>query len=310
MESVNCNLCGSSRASHYISAQDLLLERLDISAAFVRCQQCGLVFQNPRPTMLEIGEHYPLRYELYNDVAATTTNPLTTQAIQYGMQKRCRFVTRHRAQGRVLDIGCAAGTFLGAMHALGNWDVCGVEINQEIARRTSQQYHFEVFAGTVEDAAFPDQHFDAVTLWDVLEHLHDPRHALQEIYRILKPGGVVVIRVPNLASWDAKFFGKDWIGWDAPRHLYVFTPKTLTQMIEKAGLEFVEHSCRLGSYMTFVMSVRTWMTAHDYSPATRKKAANLLYHPLTRILSAPLFQIPSLLLRGPSLITTARKPLV
>jgi SAM-dependent methyltransferase len=307
MEQTNCNLCGGSSVHPYLIVQDLLLERLDVRTQLVQCQQCGLVYQNPRPTLAEMGQHYPPEYDSYVDHAAQKRNPLLQKAIDYGFNKRCRYVTKRRAQGTLLDIGCAAGSFLLAMQGQGGWQVQGVEITPQVAQLARERHGLNVFSGTLEEAAFADAHFDAVTMWDVLEHLHDPLAGLQEIHRILNPDGVLVIRVPNLASWDAKLFGTAWAGLDAPRHLYVFTPQTLSSMLEKAGFETLEHSCAIGSYVTFVLSVRFWLTARRVSPATSQRIMKALYHPLARLVSAPFFSIPTLFKTGPLVVTTARK---
>lgn len=307
MENVICNLCGADATEPFVIVADLMQERFDVQATLVRCTHCGLVYQNPRPTLAEIGQHYPPEYELYTDLVAKRPDGLLSQAIDYGMRKRCRFVTRHKTAGRLLDVGCATGAFLLAMQRQGSWQVQGVELNEPVARAAREQHQLDIFAGTLEQAAFPTAYFDAVTLWDVLEHLHEPVLALREIERILKPDGILVIRVPNLASWDAALFKTNWIGFDAPRHLYVFTPTTLTAALQAAHLAVVDHSCGIGGYVTFVMSIRCWMNAHHWAPQVKAFISKLLYHPLLRLVSVPLFYLPTLALRGPSLVTTARK---
>jgi len=308
MESVLCNFCGSAQTTPFAVVPDLLLEQLAVKATLVQCVQCGLVYQNPRPTLAEMDQHYPPEYEPYVDhIAQTKRNWLLQKAIDHGTNKRCRFVTRHKPVGRLLDVGCAMGGFLLGMRKQGNWTVAGVEVNQVVAHVAQERYGLDVFAGTLEEAHYPDASFDAVTLWDVLEHLHDPFAALEEIHRILDTDGIVLIRVPNLASWDANVFGRAWAGLDAPRHLYVYTPESLTALLTKAGFQILEHSCAIGSYMTFVLSIRFWLTARGVSAKRKESVSRVLYHPLARLLSAPLFYLISLTRRGPLLVTIARK---
>lgn len=309
METVACNLCGSPDATEYAVVPDLLLDRPNVQARLVRCNSCGLVYQNPRPTPAEIGEHYPPSYEPYADPRTSRVGRLLQRAYAYGMQKRTRFVTKAVPQGgRLLDLGCATGTFLAAVRATGRWQVEGVELIEDVAQIARERHGLKVTTGTLEDAAFPDNSFDAVTLWDVLEHLHDPAATLVEIRRVLKPGGVTVIRVPNLASWDAALFGTYWAGLDAPRHLYVYTPQTLARTFVSSGLEPVENSTAIGSYVTFALGVRFWMNAHKVAPGTQALVTKLMYNPASRLLSAPSFYIPSVLGVGPLLVATARKP--
>jgi 2-polyprenyl-3-methyl-5-hydroxy-6-metoxy-1,4-benzoquinol methylase len=307
METTACNQCGSAESEEIGCIPDLLLERLEVTARLVRCRRCGLVYQNPRPTLAEMGQHYPQEYEPYTDYASQRqVNPLLRRAYAYGINKRCRFVTEHKKNGKLLDIGCAAGTFLLGMRAQPGWEVEGVEPSAATAE-LARQHGLKVFTGTLEEAHYPSGSFDAVTMWDVLEHVHDPAATLAEIRRVLKPGGILLVRVPNLASWDARLFGRSWAGLDAPRHLFVFTPQTLRRMLRDQGLQVVEESSKIGSYVTFALSVRFWMTDRGVRPAARQRVNRLLNHPIARVASAPLFYIPSLLRRGPLLVTIAQK---
>ncbi|MGL4648341.1 MAG: class I SAM-dependent methyltransferase, partial [Caldilineaceae bacterium] len=150
--------------------------------------------------------------------------------------------------------------------------------------------------------------YDVVTLFDVLEHLHQPTAALREVRRLLRPGGTLVLRVPNLDSWDARLFGEAWAGLDAPRHLYVYGPKTLSATLEAAGFDIEQWDTSIGSYPVFVLSMRFEMERRQVGEQTRRLAERLMVHPVARLLSAPLFAIPSLLRRGPVLVMTARVP--
>ncbi|MCB9139541.1 MAG: class I SAM-dependent methyltransferase [Caldilineaceae bacterium] len=305
-ESVACNLCGSDRSRPYGVIPDLLLDRPDVCATLVQCTECGLVYQNPRPTPEEIGAHYPPEYEPYTDITQGKRSWLLQRAINYGIQKRCRFITRHRPPGRLLDIGCAAGTFMLGM-AQNGWETVGVELSQNVAALARSRHGLNVYTGTLEQARFEDESFDAVTMWDVLEHVHDPAATLREIRRILRPGGLLLVRVPNLASWDARLFGEYWAGLDAPRHLYVFTPGTLSRLMGRAGFQVIDESTNIGGYPTFALSVRFRMTANRATAEQEYRTTRLLYHPATRLASAPFFLLPSMTGRGPLLVTTARK---
>lgn len=308
MERVACNLCGSTSLEPYLQVRDLYLQRPNTVAQLVRCTCCGLVYQNPRPTIEEILVHYPADYEPYDDIAdRKKVSRLRGWANQYGIRKRSKFVTRHQSGGKLLDVGCASGAFLLEFRARGSWDVQGVELNDAVAQYARDRYGLDVITGTLEDAHLPDSTYDAVTMWDVLEHVYDPSATLAEIRRILKPDGVLVLRVPNLSSWDARLFGDTWAGYDAPRHLYVFSPQTLSRLLENQGFQVIDHSTAISSYMVFALDVRNWATARGLSSRAMQRLNRVLYHPMTRLATAPFFFVFNFGLRGPVLVTTARK---
>ena len=307
MESISCNLCGGNHTKLLYTLADFYLDRPDLRVQLKQCCTCGLVYQDPRPTVAEIGQHYPDDYEPYTNLNKELPSGLLGRAIQYGLQKRVNYITRYKAQGRLLDIGCSTGIFLMMMRRAGQWQVNGVEINARAAQLAKEQRGLDVFPGRLEEAAFADQSFDAVTMWDVLEHVHDPLATLTEIYRILKPGGLVLARVPNLASWDARLFQRYWAGLDAPRHLYLFTPETLVQCIERAGFQMKTLDSKIGGYVTFVLSVKFVMTAYAWPMAVRDLVLKVLYHPISRLLSVPFFYGPAILGKGPLLVAVAQK---
>jgi 2-polyprenyl-3-methyl-5-hydroxy-6-metoxy-1,4-benzoquinol methylase len=142
---------------------------------------------------------------------------------------------------RVLDIGCGSGVLLARMKSLG-WQAEGVELDPD-GVKAARARGVPVREGTLEQQAFPENHFDAVHSAHVIEHVYDPLSLLRECHRILKPGGRLVILTPNIESWGHKRFGSAWLNLDPPRHLILFSGATLRRAAEQAGLS-VE---RLGS---------------------------------------------------------------
>jgi SAM-dependent methyltransferase len=155
--------------------------------------------------------------------------------------------------GTILDIGCGAGLFL---DTFGNtsWGLHGIELSAEVAKIARERTGAEVFVGDVMAASFPDESFDAVTSFDVLEHMHNPRDVMNRIWRWLKPGGVFYVFVPNVACLEARIFGSYWFGLELPRHLFHFSPRSLRSLMASEGfdeewlitppLNYVEHSLR------------------------------------------------------------------
>jgi 2-polyprenyl-3-methyl-5-hydroxy-6-metoxy-1,4-benzoquinol methylase len=302
-----CNVCGTNNTSSFLFGWDLLLNKEASTANLVKCNQCGLVYQNPRPTLSHIGIHYPPEYDPYIETETTSASLFTKIAKQYGLKKRLRFITRHKTGGTILDIGCASGDLLAALKKSNkHWTLYGVEIDK-VSGQSAQEKGVKVFVGTVEDAAYPDNFFDVITMWDVLEHLHNPRATLREVFRILKPTGILVIRVPNLNSIDAKIFGASWAGLDIPRHLYVFSNSTLSRLLKEEGFFIKSTSSSIGVYTTFVLSIRFLLTKRKIKANLQQLILKILYHPLTRFLTFPFFFLIGALGKGPSLVVVAQK---
>jgi SAM-dependent methyltransferase len=139
----------------------------------------------------------------------------------------------HRVGGRVLDVGCGNGSYLLRMADLG-WETVGVDPDAA-AVSVARARGLTAIQGTVESAELLPASFDAVTLVHVAEHLPDPIRTFQRCRQLLRPGGRLIVIVPNSVGRGSQNFGSAWIGWDAPRHLFHFSTRTLTRCCEKAG---------------------------------------------------------------------------
>jgi 2-polyprenyl-3-methyl-5-hydroxy-6-metoxy-1,4-benzoquinol methylase len=138
----------------------------------------------------------------------------------------------------VLDLGCATGLFLHELCQGGQWQGIGLDIN-EGALAAARRQAVDVLCGEASDLGLRSGFFDMVTMWDVIEHVPDPIGALAEVYRILRPGGVLLLSTVNGESWQARLWGRHWVGWDVPRHLQVFSSQTLCRLLENTGFEVV-----------------------------------------------------------------------
>jgi SAM-dependent methyltransferase len=253
METVPCALCGSTTAETVLERADRFSgERFRLQ----RCDQCGLLYVNPRPRVDEIAAYYPEEYEPYQE--GGSASPLTTWRARQGQKIKRRFVEAHARAGRLLDVGCATGDFVGHMASHG-WEVQGIEISPQAAQIARERYGVPVHTGRVAEAGVPEGSLDVVTLWDVIEHLHDPPAELRNLHALLAPGGLLVVTVPNLQSWDRRIFGMHWIGWDLPRHLYAFPAGPLARMLAEAGFQVIDRRCILGGVGAFLLSYGDWV---------------------------------------------------
>jgi SAM-dependent methyltransferase len=307
METVACLVCGSREADELYNLPDWMFERYDVVSRMVKCRQCGMIYQNPRFTQEELARFYPPEYKAYQPMPSNWRSWLRQKAIENGLQRRLRWATTGLSGGRLLDIGCANGLFPAYVQRKPGWKAVGVEINPEAADYARQHYHLEIFTGVLEEAHFNAGSFDVVTLWDVLEHLEDPEGALQEINRILKPGGQLVIRLPNADSREARAFGPFWYGFEPPRHLYVFECRHLEQLLKRNGFQVKNVTGRIGSYMNFVLSVRFFLTGKKVNRRLRKLVVWVLDNPVCRALAWPVFFLSSAGARGSSITLLAAK---
>lgn len=221
VEQVACNLCGGDVTEAFAQRQGMQI---------VRCTRCALVYVNPRHTAGKLQQHYnsgqSSRIQYYREVECAdrrTFAGILETATQWLPDK-----------GRVLDIGPNIGTCLDVARQAG-WETYGIEINAEAARYCREQRGLHVIAGQLEASTFPRGHFDLVLMGDVIEHLPDPLAVMRTVQGILRPGGIVMISTPNVASLAGRL-----LQLKPEEHLYYFSPATLTALLAKAGLEVVE----------------------------------------------------------------------
>ncbi|MDQ3472435.1 MAG: class I SAM-dependent methyltransferase [Acidobacteriota bacterium] len=140
---------------------------------------------------------------------------------------------RYRKNERFLDVGFGAGTLLDAARRAG-WKVSGVEVARGAVEH-ARGMGFELFCGTLQDARFPDDHFDVVTASEVLEHVPDPRDVLREIARVLRPGGLLWLTTPHARSVSAHLLRLEWSIVSPPEHLQIFSVAGLKKMLRESG---------------------------------------------------------------------------
>jgi len=225
---VPCNLCGD--AGQLVSLWTVPDRHWAPDACFnlVYCKKCSLVYLNPRPEAQELERHYP---------SFTFNRPSVDSPVAFFW--RLRQIERFRNKGKLLDVGCGNGGFLAFMQQRG-WDISGLDNAPAGVSIAKELLGDRVLLTTLKEASYPSNHFDVVSLFEVLEHVPDPSSELKEINRILKPGGLLCLSVPNFASWERVLFAKWWNGLDAPRHLYQFAPHTLEKLLQAADFEILE----------------------------------------------------------------------
>ncbi len=284
IERTPCPLCGSSSAVFLMPTHDRLCG-VPGEFALMRCRDCGLTYLNPRPDVQSIGAYYPPAYDPHQIERLEDLPPLKRLTVRYGLRKRCSAVLRWKQRGKVLDVGCATGLFLAEMQKLPGWQAYGVEPGEAAAAVAARAHGLPVHVGDLASAHYDDATFDAVTLWDVLEHLHDPLAVLREVRRVLKPDGVLVMRTPSLESWDARVFGPYWAGLDSPRHLAIFKRGTMARLLAQSGFAMESLSTGTGSYIIFLLSLGFWLDERVPNVRTRRAVRRLFDNPVSRALA-------------------------
>lgn len=304
METVVCELCHSASSRVAVRQRDLAHGVSDEEFTVVRCQGCGLLYLNPRPSPSEIGRYYPPQYypaapprprpkieqllkrfswkikcwimeDFYGYPAATPRNGwgFLRKVLLWPEYAKRVFRGRHIlpwiGQGRLLDVGCGAGGNLVALRKQG-WNVCGLDASAVAVTRAREVVGDRVQLGDLGRVRYQDQAFDVVLFSHSLEHMYDPLAVLKEVRRILDEKGQVVITLPNAGSLEAKLFGRWWFQWDLPRHLYHFDKARLSLLLEKAGFRVMRMRTGVGSPYFIESLDRAWTHRfHQKLPARR-----------------------------------------
>lgn len=247
MESINCAVCASSESRVLFSKKDKFGITND-DFRIVECENCGLIYINPRPTEKEIVKFYP---ETYSWKETLKTSSGFTRVIR-GLEKKYRSqLLNYEADkvikrtglktGKILDIGCGTGDRLNVYKSRG-FEAYGVEVSSS-ARYAREYLNLEVVEGDLFKAGYPDNFFDIITMHNVLEHVHRTREIIGEAKRVLKKGGYMVIQVPNSDSLQFAIFRDRWTAVDPPRDLYYFNSRLLKAVLEKDDfrIEAIDH---------------------------------------------------------------------
>jgi SAM-dependent methyltransferase len=205
--------------------------------SIVGCRHCGLVYVGDDLALIDFKAIYAEDY-YKNGNDRVFADYLGDEAQRRALARRKLWTLRRlHAGGRLLDVGCAAGFFLA--EARTRYTVTGVELSEFSSSFAREHFGLNVHTGSLIDAALPAAEFDLITLWDVIEHLPDPRLVLTEAARVLAPGGHLVLTTGDIGSRYARELGWDWPLIGPPWHLYYFSRQTLSGLALAAGLRAV-----------------------------------------------------------------------
>ena len=233
---LNCHLCHSADLKLIPGVRDFEFDR-PCEKPLYGCRNCGVVAMYPMPEAKEIKTFYG-DYHVYQD-----RRPKLIQLLVrvFNHFQRRDFVRRLKLRrGNILDIGCATGTFLKTLERAGEFELWGIDIDED-AITECRRKGINAHVGTIETVALPKRHFDVIIMNNVIEHVPDPERLLRVCLDLLKPGGKVYGETPTTRCISFYLSGRYWFGFHYPRHLFVFCQRNLLKIAATAG--FAQSHC-------------------------------------------------------------------
>jgi 2-polyprenyl-3-methyl-5-hydroxy-6-metoxy-1,4-benzoquinol methylase len=233
----HCPVCGSAEINPLLTAKDHSVSKEDF--VIWQCGTCSLRFTQDIPDEDSIGPYYQSQeYISHSNTNKGLLNKLYQRVRKHTLQQKAKLITSYtKSNRRILDIGAGIGAFLSVMKEQG-WEITGIEPD-EGARKKAQQ----LFGLSLDQPSklhqLPQATYDAITLWHVLEHVHQLHDYIEQLKNLLAREGKIFIAVPNYTSVDAAAYRNYWAAYDVPRHLYHFTPKALEKLVTQHGLKLV-----------------------------------------------------------------------
>lgn len=301
-----CPLCGSSQVIPFLTTTDRFHGRAE-EYDLMRCSGCSYVWLADPPKPEEMGPHYS---EDYHRVIMTAGEV----SAESRWKRQRDTVAHYKKGGSILDIGCSSGAFLGTLKG-GSWKLYGIEMEASTAEKAKAATGAEVYVGEALDAPFPDESFDVITGFDLLEHVYHPRQFLAKVQQWLKPGGIVYFGLPNIDSWESRILGTYWYGLELPRHLSHFSPRSLRHVMTTLGFEEVRLTTPRTSYIehsgAYLCSEAIKMAGGSPAPMSKRGPRSVPWRAVRKGLQlslvVPFSQIASMADAGPSIEAIFRK---
>ncbi|MDX2129976.1 MAG: class I SAM-dependent methyltransferase [Chloroherpetonaceae bacterium] len=271
LESTPCPISGSLNNTPLFQVSD----RFNISDGrtwqIVRNEDSGLVYLNPRPNLESIGKYYEvaeydpfltikedksLQEKFYEWVRSKISLNWKASMV---FKRSPLFDASKESHFSFLDIGCATGDFAATFRKVAkskklSLETFGIDVSHRAVQYARNQYEIEAYVGELATLNFTTPQ-DLITMWHSLEHIHHINQTLDKIKSILKKNGVLAVAMPNQASYDATLYQTHWVAYDAPRHLYHFSPKTFSKLLSRHRLGIIDmHGIPLDSFYNALLS--------------------------------------------------------
>ena len=285
-----CPCCNSSSVFPVLSARDHTVSN-EVFEIW-HCDDCTNRFTQSVPGAADISPYYQsTSYVSHSDTQKGFINRLYHIIRNHTLSTKRKLVQKvsGKRTGILLDVGAGTGAFVNTMQNAG-WKITGLEPDDTARTNAAQKYALDLLSPELLDT-LDEEHFDVITLWHVLEHVHALHPYLENFHRLLKPGGRLLIAVPNYTSYDAAHYKSFWAAYDVPRHLYHFSPKGMELLARKKGfvLETVQPMWFDSFYVSMlseqykngsaniVGAVWNGLLSNLKAIGNRKKASSLIY---------------------------------
>lgn len=231
-----CPWCGSEKAQINLWLKDEFLSKEDFHIC--ECLNCGLSYTMPRPNKEKIGEYYKSEeYYSHQENKKGFIPRLYESVKKVNLKHKYNLATQGLNVGKMLDIGCGVGDFLHTAEEHG-WTCTGVEPSED-AKAIAKTKTKANIINSEDMEKIPDASFDLITMWHVLEHVDDLKWQIEQLHRLTKTKGRIVIAVPNYKSYDGQYYKELWAAYDVPRHMSHFNKTVLSNIFKSKNLELV-----------------------------------------------------------------------
>ena len=236
-QTLQCPFCKSEKTKIAFFLKDHSVSKETFS--LFDCNDCGLRFTNPIPDASAIGKYYQSEdYISHSNTKKGIVNTLYHAARDFMIQQKINWIKSFTTNKKLMDIGCGTGHFLNALKQKG-FEVKGVEVDDGARNFAITEFGLQVVTPDVFLSETPADNVGVITLWHVLEHIHQPVDFFRKINESLTQDGILMIAVPNFTSADASYYGDFWAAYDVPRHLWHFSPAFIEKWVKSQGFKLI-----------------------------------------------------------------------
>lgn len=231
----SCPVCKNENINDFFAVEDYTVshEKFNI----FQCKNCTHLFTQNIPAQNEIGKYYQSEnYISHSDTQTGIVNRLYHIVRKKTLNAKKQLIQdeTEKQTGKILDIGCGTGAFLNTMKTVG-WESTGLEPDETARNKAKELYNLSPLPSP-ELFNLPHNTYDAITMWHVLEHVHQLHEYVEQLKKLITDKGRIFIAVPNNTSYDAKYYGTSWAAYDVPRHLYHFSPASMKNLLQQHDL--------------------------------------------------------------------------